>query len=83
MHSDPPHLRRLACCQSEPECILCPLLPQNAQRSLRELATAGLRANLDAVASDQGGSSSSDAPAPAGPDDGYAASNPNLANTSS
>lgn len=46
---DPPHLRRLACCQSEPECILCPLLPHNAHRSLKELAEAGLRANLDKV----------------------------------
>jgi hypothetical protein len=81
VHTDPPHLRRLACCKSEPECILCPLLPQNAQRSLRELATAGLRANLDAVESAQGGSSSSEATAPLG--DGYVASNPNLAKTSS
>lgn len=46
---DPPHLRRLACCGSEPECVLCPLLPVNAGRSLKELAEAGLRANLPAA----------------------------------
>ncbi len=43
---DPPHLRKLACCASEPPCILCPLLPENAHRSLKELAAAGLKANL-------------------------------------
>jgi len=47
--TDPPHLRKLACCASEPECPLCPLLPANAQRSLKELAEAGLHANLDGV----------------------------------
>lgn len=46
MQNDPPHLRRLACCKSEPECVLCPLLPQNAHRSLKDLAEAGLRGNL-------------------------------------
>lgn len=45
-HADPPHLRALSCCKSEPECPLCPLLPQNAHRSLKELAEAGLYANL-------------------------------------
>lgn len=39
-------LRELACCQSEPECLLCPLLPQNAHRSLVELRDAGLYARL-------------------------------------
>lgn len=43
---DPPHLRKLACCESEPPCVLCPLLPENASRSLKELAAAGLKANL-------------------------------------
>ncbi|MES2154885.1 MAG: hypothetical protein V4510_07090 [bacterium] len=45
-HNDLPHLRELSCCKSEPECPLCPLLPQNAHRSLKELAEAGLYANL-------------------------------------
>ncbi|MEA3190247.1 MAG: hypothetical protein QOD77_829 [Thermoplasmata archaeon] len=39
-------MRELACCRSEPECVLCPLRPENAGRSLKELALAGLRANL-------------------------------------
>lgn len=39
-------LREAACCRSEPECLLCPLLPQNAARSLRELRDEGLYANL-------------------------------------
>lgn len=39
-------LRERACCHSEPECPLCPLLPQNAERSLAELKAMGLRANL-------------------------------------
>jgi hypothetical protein len=43
------HLRRLACCGSEPPCVLCPLLPANEQRSLKELALMGLKANLDEV----------------------------------
>jgi hypothetical protein len=46
---DDARLRRLACCASEPPCILCPLLPANAGRSLKELALLGLKANLDQV----------------------------------
>lgn len=46
---DPPHLRRLACCASEPPCVLCPLSPQNERLSLRELAALGLKANVDAA----------------------------------
>ncbi|HLF15877.1 MAG TPA: hypothetical protein VI796_00360 [Candidatus Thermoplasmatota archaeon] len=34
--------RQAACCRSEPECVLCPLLPANAHRSLEELWAAGL-----------------------------------------
>lgn len=45
-HLDPPHLRRMACCASEPPCVLCPLLPQNEGLSLRELAALGLKANV-------------------------------------
>ena len=48
-HNDPPQLRRLACCDAEPMCVLCPLRPENANRSLRELAAAGLKGNLDRV----------------------------------
>jgi hypothetical protein len=43
---DPPHLRRLACCASEPPCVLCPLLPANENVSLRDLAALGLKANV-------------------------------------
>jgi len=39
-------LRQRACCRSEPECPLCPLLPQNAQLTLPQLKALGLRANL-------------------------------------
>lgn len=39
-------MRELACCRSEPECVLCPLRPENAHRSLKELALAGLRGHL-------------------------------------
>jgi hypothetical protein len=38
--------REKACCRSEPECVLCPLLPQNELRSLAELKAMGLKANL-------------------------------------
>jgi len=38
--------RLAACCQAEPECVLCPLRPDNAGRSLEELWRAGLFANL-------------------------------------
>lgn len=44
-----PALREAACCQSEPECLLCPLLPANAGRSLTELRDAGLYARLHEV----------------------------------
>lgn len=47
--AEPPALRLRACCGSEPECPLCPLLPQNAHRSLRDLQVMGLRANLHEV----------------------------------
>jgi hypothetical protein len=43
---EPEWQRRLACCGSEPPCLLCPMLPANATRSLKELAMEGLRANL-------------------------------------
>lgn len=39
-------LRARACCRSEPECLLCPLLPQNAHLSLAELKARGLHAFL-------------------------------------
>ncbi|MHB8632635.1 MAG: hypothetical protein ACYDBQ_01525 [Thermoplasmatota archaeon] len=39
-------LRESACCHSEPECVLCPLLPQNEGRTLAELAALGLRGRL-------------------------------------
>ncbi len=35
-------LRRTACCDAEPMCVLCPLRTENAHRPLRELAQAGL-----------------------------------------
>ncbi len=41
-----PALRVAACCNSEPPCLLCPLRPENAGRSLRELRNEGLFANL-------------------------------------
>ncbi len=40
--NDPPHMRRAACCDAEPMCVLCPLRPDNANRPLSELWTAGL-----------------------------------------
>lgn len=40
--SDPPLLRRAACCDAEPKCVLCPLRPENARRPLSELWAAGL-----------------------------------------
>ena len=46
---DDPALRERACCRSEPECVLCPLLPQNEHLSLRELKAMGLHAFLDDV----------------------------------
>ena len=39
-------MRVAACCDSEPPCILCPLRPENAHRSLKQLRAAGLYANL-------------------------------------
>lgn len=42
-----PALREAACCRSEPECLLCPLRPENGHRSLSELRDAGLYANLE------------------------------------
>jgi hypothetical protein len=42
-------LRKLACCASEPPCVLCPLLPANEGLTLKQLATLGLKANLDHV----------------------------------
>jgi hypothetical protein len=39
-------MRQVACCHAEPECVLCPLRPENEGRSLAELAAAGLKANL-------------------------------------
>lgn len=44
--ADSTTLRRLACCDAEPMCVLCPLRPENAERSLQELAAAGLKGNL-------------------------------------
>lgn len=38
--------RDAACCASEPECVLCPLRPENADSSLQELWRRGLYANL-------------------------------------
>lgn len=39
-------LRNKACCHAEPECLLCPLRPENADQSLQELWDRGLYANL-------------------------------------
>ncbi len=39
-------LRAEACCASEPECVLCPLRPENADLSLADLWRRGLYANL-------------------------------------
>jgi hypothetical protein len=47
--TEPDHLRRLACCDAEPMCVLCPLRPENAHLSLKELAAAGLKGHLDRV----------------------------------
>ena len=44
-----PELRRRACCGAEPPCVLCPLLPANAHRSLHELVAEGLRGNLSSA----------------------------------
>jgi hypothetical protein len=51
---DAPHLRKLACCASEPPCVLCPLLPQNEAIPLRDQAALGLKANLDQALADPG-----------------------------
>lgn len=48
-HTDDPRMRRAACCAAEPPCVLCPLLPENAGRGLRDLKAAGLRGNLHLV----------------------------------
>ena len=45
--TDDPQRRRMACCDAEPWCVLCPLRPENARLSLAELKAAGLRGNLD------------------------------------
>jgi hypothetical protein len=39
-------LRHAACCRSEPECPLCPLLPPNVHVPLAERRRRGLYANL-------------------------------------
>jgi hypothetical protein len=44
--TDDPQLRRMACCDAEPICVLCPLLPANSGRSLADLKAAGLRGRL-------------------------------------
>ena len=54
METETLRLRRLACCDAEPPCILCPLRPENAHRSLRELAAAGLKGNLEAAFAEGG-----------------------------
>jgi hypothetical protein len=36
--------REAACCHAEPECVLCPLRPENAARTVAELRAAGLYA---------------------------------------
>ena len=41
-HTDDPRMRRAACCDAEPMCVLCPLRPENAARPLRDLWAAGL-----------------------------------------
>jgi hypothetical protein len=46
---DDPQLRRAACCDAEPLCVLCPLRPENAGRSLAELKAAGLRGRLPEI----------------------------------
>ena len=43
---DDPALRERACCRAEPECMLCPLLPQNGDLSLAQLKAMGLHAFL-------------------------------------
>lgn len=43
---DDPQLRRAACCDAEPLCVLCPLRPENASRSLADLKAQGLRGRL-------------------------------------
>ena len=40
--TDDPQMRRQACCDAEPMCVLCPLRPENANRPLAELWAAGL-----------------------------------------
>jgi len=35
-------MRRMACCDSQPRCTTCPVRPENAHRSLKELAQASL-----------------------------------------
>jgi len=45
-HTDDPQRRRAVCCDAEPLCVLCPLRPENAGRSLAELKAAGLRARF-------------------------------------
>lgn len=35
-------LRRQSCCASEPACPTCPLRPENARKSLRQLAAEAL-----------------------------------------
>ncbi len=37
-------LRRDVCCHAEPECLLCPLRPENARRTVLELEAEGLYA---------------------------------------
>lgn len=37
-------LRRDVCCHAEPECLLCPLRPEQARRSILELEAEGLYA---------------------------------------
>jgi len=39
---DDPQQRRMACCDAEPMCVLCPLRPENAKRPLASLWAAGL-----------------------------------------
>lgn len=35
--------RKLACCDSKPQCQLCPLRPEHRHRSIRDLALAAVR----------------------------------------
>ncbi len=51
-HNDDPQLRRAACCDAEPMCVLCPLRPENSARSLAELKAAGLRGRLPELGCD-------------------------------